>query len=94
MEKPITLHVCVRKEAKGTISRVFISKDDYHKSLQYGYPISVVDNKEYYVPNSENLYEHHYELRSFSYPKEAKIMISSTPFVYNAQVVKSMIKTK
>ena len=88
----ITLQVCVKREVKGTTSRIFISKSDFVKTNEFVYPISVVDNKEFFVPTSSELYEHHYEVKSFDFPKEAKVALVDTPFVYNAQP--SKIHTK
>lgn len=86
----ITLHVCAKKGE----SRVFISKSDYDKVAVLGYLVSVAANKEYYVPTSSKLYEHHFELTSICFPESANVVINVTPFVYNAYSVKSTVKVK
>ena len=90
----ITLQVCVKKGIKENNTRVFISASDYTKTNDLGYPIVVAENKEFFVPTSSELYEHHYEVKSFNFPKNANIEIINTPFVKNACPSKTHIKVK
>lgn len=90
----ITFQVCVKRDTKGINSRIFISKSDFDKAKEFGYSISIVDNKEFFVPTSTELYEHHYEVKYFDFPKDAKFEIVSTPFIYNAQPSKTCTKLR
>lgn len=90
----ITLQVHAKVQSGEQISKVFISESDFDKTRELGYPIEIVENREFFVPTSSKLYEHHYEVKSFSFPKNAQVVVNQTPFVYNAQPTKSKIKVR
>ena len=82
-ERTIFLHVCAKNQSSDA-TRTFISESDYEAAIDLGYFVKIIDDKEYFIPTSKKLYEHHYEVISFNCPKNGKIIVAATPFVYNA----------